>query len=197
MDAAYDKQDRGLNRRRFLAGVSALGASSLLSLSPEASAEPPPETTKLRIFEGYVPCIAPSYVTEQLLQAEGFTDVRYVKNPSETKDWPPTNLLTGEVDISATFLPSALTAIDAGAPLVILAGHHLGCVELFATNRVRSTADLKGKTVKLTEFNSDEHIFISMFVAYVGLDPRKDINWALHSFPDGLRLFKRGKSTPS
>ena len=193
MDAKYETEGRGLNRRQFLAGASALGASFLLSLTPKASAEPPPETTTLRILEGPVTCIAPSYVTELLLRAEGFTDVHYVKTPSETKNWSPTTLLTGEVDISASFLPSALVPIDAGKPLVILAGHHLGCVELFATNRVRSTVELKGKTVKVTQFNGDEHIFISMFVAYVGLDPHKDINWVLHPFAEGVRLFTEGK----
>src|SRR4051794_23522886 len=96
MSATHGKGYRAVSRRRFLAGASALGGSSLLSLAPSASAEPPPETTTLRIFEGPVTCIAPSYVTEQLLRAEGFTDVRYVKAPSQTNDWPPTNLLTAK-----------------------------------------------------------------------------------------------------
>ena len=39
--------------------------------------EPPPETTRVRL--GAVPsiCLSPQYVAEDLLRAEGFTDIRY------------------------------------------------------------------------------------------------------------------------
>ena len=37
-----------------------------------------------------VTCIAPLYAAqEQLLHDEGFTDVRYVEYPADTKNWPP------------------------------------------------------------------------------------------------------------
>jgi hypothetical protein len=35
--------------------------------------------------------------------------------------------------------------LDAGDPVVILAGSHIGCFELFGTDRVRSIRDLKGR----------------------------------------------------
>lgn len=38
-------------------------------------------------------------------------------------------------------------AIDAGAPIVVLAGVHVGCYELFATGKVRAIRDLRGKRV--------------------------------------------------
>lgn len=34
---------------------------------------------------------------------------------------------------------------------------------------------------------------MSMFAAYVGLDPRKDINWAVHPHPDQARLLTERK----
>src|SRR5262245_46864998 len=166
-----------VSRRRFLADASALGAASLLSIPLRAGAEPPPETTKITLFEGPVTCIAPHYVAQELLYDEGFTEVRYVKFPSETERWPPENVLSGEVDMSLSFVPRDIAYIDAGAPVVILAGSHVGCVELFAANRVKSTLDLKGKTVSISRLGGDDHIFIAMFAAYVGLDPNKDINW--------------------
>ena len=91
--------------------------------------------------------------------------------------WAETNLLSGAIDISLSFLPTALIEIDAGAPLVWLAGSHVGCIELLGGERVSSTGDLKGKTVPITAFRDPAHIFVSMFAAYVGLDPKKDINW--------------------
>jgi hypothetical protein len=42
-------------------------------------------------------------------------------------------------------------AIDSGAPVLILAGIHAGCLELFANSTVQSIRDLKGKTVAATE----------------------------------------------
>jgi NitT/TauT family transport system substrate-binding protein len=82
-------------------------------------------------------------------------------------------------DISLSFLPTALIEIDAGAPLVWLAGSHIGCIELLGGERVSSTRDLKGKTVPITALRDPAHTFVSMFAAYVGLDPNKDINWLI------------------
>ena len=93
----------------------------------------------------------------------------------DTQHWPPEDLLAGEVDITFSFTPTDIRFIDAGAPVAILAAAHTGCVELVASkDRIRSTRDLKGKTVGI---DTDTQVFISMFAAYVGLDPQKDINW--------------------
>ena len=59
--------------------------------------------------------------------------------------WPPEDLLAGEVDITFTFSPTDIRFIDAGAPVAILAAAHTGCVELIASDRIRSTRDLRGK----------------------------------------------------
>jgi len=37
--------------------------------------------------------------------------------------------------------------MNAGAPITILAGVHLGCFEVFGKNEIRTLADLKGRTV--------------------------------------------------
>jgi NitT/TauT family transport system substrate-binding protein len=181
---------RRLSRRDFLAGASSLGAASLLGLSSVAAAEPPPETTRLRIHEDPLTCIAPQIVARELLYAEGFTEVRYVNYPKETQRWPPEDLLAGEVDITYSFTPTDIRFIDAGAPVVILAATHTGCVELVAGAHIRSTRDLKGKTIGI---DTDTKIFISMFAAYVGLDPQKDINWIFTPFGDWVPLFSQGK----
>jgi NitT/TauT family transport system substrate-binding protein len=183
----------GWTRRRFLGGLTVAGTAGLLGLYPKpVAAEPPLETTTLRIFEGPVTCIAPTWVAQELLYGEGFTDVHYVTWGRQTQASPPEVLLAGEADISLSFIPSDLLHIDAGDPVVILAGSHIGCIELVGNDRVRSTRDLKGKTVALSELGSDIHTFISMFVAYVGLNPYKDINWVIHPWPDQARLLTEG-----
>ena len=182
----------GWDRREFIKGVSALaGTSGLLGYDIRPSAaEPPPETTKLRIHESTLTCIAPQIVAQELLHAEGFTDVRYVKYPTDTQLWPPEDLLAGEVDITFSFTPTDIGFIDAGAPVVILAAAHTGCVELVASDHIRTTRDLNGKTIGI---GTDTKVFISMFAAYVGLDPQKDINWVTIPFGDSVSLFTQGK----
>jgi NitT/TauT family transport system substrate-binding protein len=193
MDGLPGIEHRRRGRRRFLAGASSLGACSLLAHPLRASAEPPPETTRLRIFEGPVTCIAPQLIAQELLHAEGFTDVRYVNYPRDSQLWPPEDLVSGEVDISLSFVPSDLTHIDAGAPVVVLAGSHNGCVEVVGNARVRSTLELKGKNVGIQRLHSDEHYFVSMFAAYVGLNPAKDINWVISPAAHRVRDFEDGK----
>jgi len=195
MNKSVDQWDR----REFLGRMALAGAAVLVGLRPgRADADPPPETTRLRLFESPFPsCVAPLYVAQELLYSEGFTDVRYVKWPSETKAWPPEVLLSGQVDVCLSFGPKDVLAIEAGAPLAVLAGSHIGCVELVGSDRVRSTRELKGKNVALYEGVGDDHVFISMFAAHVGLDPQKDINWVLLPIPadswEAARLLAAGK----
>lgn len=193
MLATPDRPTRERGRRKFLVQTAALGATSLLWLPDRASAEPPPETTKLRLFEGPVTCIAPQLIARELLLGEGFTDVRYVNFPRDTNAWPPEVLLSGEVDISLSFVPTAVVHIESGAPVVILAGSHIGCTEVVGGAQVRSTVELKGKTVAIPKVGTDEQIFISIFAAYVGLNPRTDINWVIHPHSDDVRLLTEGK----
>lgn len=59
---------------------------------------------------------------------------------------------------------------------MILSGVHIGCFELVETDRVRSIRDLQGKTVAIPGLGETPHVFLASMAAYVGLDPRKDIN---------------------
>ncbi len=178
------------NRRRFLSAATALGAGSLLLSPGRVKAEPAPEISRIRIHENPLTCIAPQIVARDHLYAEGFTDVQYVDYLKDTPRWPPEDILAGEVDITFSFTPTDIQAIDRRAPLVILGAAHTGCVELVASQRVRSTRDLKGKTIGIS---TDTKVFISMFAAYVGLDPDRDISWTYYPWGDWEPLFEQGK----
>ena len=56
-------------RRRFLTTLSLAGAAGLLRAPPSAAAEGALETTTVRIAKEPVICLAPLYVTEELLRA--------------------------------------------------------------------------------------------------------------------------------
>jgi NitT/TauT family transport system substrate-binding protein len=91
------------------------------------------------------------------------------------------------------FVGPNLLRIDRGDPVVFLAGVHVGCFEVFANERLRRISDLKGKTLSVTGIGGTEHVFLSSIAAYVGLDPRRDINWVVHDPDEGLKLFVDGK----
>jgi NitT/TauT family transport system substrate-binding protein len=183
-----DRRTQSWSRREFVGGLAAVGATGVLGLRPVA-AEPAPETTRLRLSQIAGICVAPQYVAQELLQAEGFTDIRYVSIP-ETNPYPA--FVSGEVDISMAFVAPFLVQLDAGLPIVLLAGVHVGCFEVFGTRGIRAIRDLKGKTVAVPSLNSAHHMFLSSMAAYVGLDPRKDIKWFTHDPADSARLLADG-----
>jgi NitT/TauT family transport system substrate-binding protein len=178
------------SRRRFLAGLSSAGAAGLIGAPNSSAQEGRLETTTVRIAKLAGICIAAQYVADELLRAEGFTDIRYVAADAGV---PAALALThGEVDFTANFASSLIIPIDVGEPITILGGEHVGCFELFANKRIRSVSDLKGKTVG-TQGLGSEHDYLSIIAAHVGLDPAKDIRWISSSSPKPIELFADGK----
>jgi NitT/TauT family transport system substrate-binding protein len=180
-------------RRELAQGLVLAGTAGLFGMRPAAaSAEPPPETTTLRLVQTpFGACIAPQYVAEELLRGEGFKDVQYVKKAGRVE--ANQAVASGEVPINVGSVGPILTQVDAGDPIVILAGAHIGCFALFATERIRSIRDLKGKTVSVTELGSGRHVFLAAAMAWVGLDPRRDVNFAVHSPAESISLLSEGK----
>src|SRR5215472_15873664 len=68
------------SRRRFLTNAVSAGAAGLGGFGAwgkALAAEPPPETTTIRFEKDAATCIAPQ-AFQELLRAEGFTDIRYM-----------------------------------------------------------------------------------------------------------------------
>jgi NitT/TauT family transport system substrate-binding protein len=180
-----------MNRRRFLA-ATALGATTgLLARQPTASAaESRLETTRVRLVKFPGVCIAPQYVAEPLLRAEGFTDVQYVELSGGVKDLYDA-LGSGAIDIMQWYLAPFIVAADKKAPIVFLAGVHVGCQEVVARERLRTIRDLKGKTV-VAPFGGLNSVVAAM-LAHVGLDYRTDVNFVEKSAAEGVQLLTDGK----
>ena len=177
------------SRRQFVGGLTLGWTAGLLGLdSGQAGAEPPPETRKLRLPRIPGICVAPQYVAADLLMGEGFSDVQYVKLEDDLRA-----LASGEIDIAIAFVAPAIMQVDTGEPIVLLAGVHTGCFELFGTNQVRAIRDLKGKTVAVWYQGSFQQVFLASIAAHVGIDPRKDINWVAHASAEAMRLLGEGK----
>jgi NitT/TauT family transport system substrate-binding protein len=174
------------SRRRFLTALSAASAAGLARAPRAFAAEGALESTTVRLGKIPASCDAPIYAADELLRAEGFTDVRFVSaTPGRARIEA---LGRGEFDFTMSFAVTQISALDAGIPITIVAGLHAGCYELFARAGVRGITDLKGKRVGLLQ---SPPAFLIMMAASVGLD-RKDIDWVtdpalrpLDRFADG------------
>lgn len=181
------------SRRTFVNGLTLAGTAGLLGVRPtHVTADAPPETTRLRLAWTGSTCQAPQYVAEELLRAEGFTDVQYVDLAEAGGGGIAKRLGAGEADLTQNFIGPLLLRLDAGDPIVLLAGGHVGCIEMIGTDRVRTVRDLKGKTVALND-KVTSYVFFDNFVGYVGLDPRKDMNIVFHPAREAMPLLKAGK----
>jgi NitT/TauT family transport system substrate-binding protein len=177
------------SRRRFLETLSSAGAAALLDSFPlpAFAAEAPPETTAVRLTKIGGICIAPQYVAEELLRAEGFTDIRYVATPAGLGGAQA--MARGEVDLGLNFAAPLLLPIDAGQPITVLAGVHVGCFELFGSEGIHSITDLKGKRMHW----DSRSLFLTSMAAHVGLDADKDIDWVTSPTAKPMELFVEGK----
>ena len=175
-------------RRRFMTSLSVAGAAGLLHAPPSRAAEGALETTSVRIAKIGAICLAPQYVSEELLRAEGFTDISYVEVSDPV--YIARSIGRGEADFSTSFAIDPIQAIDSGAPIVVLAGVHVGCYELLAKPDIRRITELKGKKVA-----ADSPLLLTLMAAQVGLDPGNDIHWVTgtDSSFNPLELFAEGK----
>lgn len=181
------------SRRRFLGSASLAGVAGFIGAPKALCAEPPPETTSVRlpVYYNISDCQIPEYVADELLRAEGFTDIHLVDSGTgpDSSDW----LAKGELDFDWNYPTTFARLIDAAAPITVLAGLHSGCLELIAREGINSVADLKGKRVGIFVQTSAPHLLLILLASYVGLDPYHDIEWVENEKASPKDLFLDGK----
>ena len=175
------------SRRDFLASLSAAGAAGVLGGRSSLADEGPPETTTIRIAWYPNICTAPGFIAEDLLHAEGFTDVRFVQKLTVDA------VARGEIDFDFETAAWIVSQADAGEPITALAGVHPGCYELFAHESIRTISDLKGKRVGVSMLGSSGHLLLVIMAAQVGLDPHQDIDWVTSREGNFMALFAEGQ----
>lgn len=179
------------SRREILQAAAAAGV--IAAVPALAAAEPPPETRRIRLMRYPIDlaCASPMWIAEELLRAEGFEDVSYVPlSPAQGDPIPDTSAVgAGDVDIALVDVFSILLGLDANKPVLALAGIHPGCFELFGAKSLRSIRNLKGKTIAVADLS--QRTFVSLMLAHVGIDPRKEVT-LIESF-EGVRLLSEGK----
>jgi len=169
------------------------GAAGALGYGPMLlAAEPPPETTRIRLSKVATACLAPQYVAAEVLRAEGFSQVEYVEHG--TGGLPLAQAMAaGKFDIGMNYAATFVVALDEGMQLTLLAGLHAGCFELFVPEKVRTFSDLKGKTAAILGPRSSQHILLASIATSIGLDPNRDIQWATHPANEAKALLAAGK----
>jgi len=117
--------------------------------SPAPTAGPsvgPPETTTIRI-NYQAGCDPWTWLADDFLKAEGFTDVKVLNDPALFVD----GTAKGASDLDLYFGSALALDLDAGQPLVALAGLHTGCFELWARPGINTFRDLRGKRLVLRQ----------------------------------------------
>jgi NitT/TauT family transport system substrate-binding protein len=183
------------SRREFISKTVLTGAALYFGLENDfsmAAVEPPPETTTIKFQQLRSGCWVPQLVAEDLLREEGFTDIQYVKSKSEAESQK--ELLEGKLDLSMGFSGQLINVTVPGNPIVFISGLHAGCYSLIGSDKINSIRDLKGKKVwAWSDMIAGPVIFFKALIAYVGLDPDKDVEYVLVSKDEAIELFKRGE----
>jgi NitT/TauT family transport system substrate-binding protein len=189
------------NRRRFLTNAALAGAAGLGGFGAWGkafAAEPPPEITTIRFEKDTAACIAPQ-VFQELLRVEGFTDIRYVdlteanvrRAEAANSAFVADMIAHGEVDFGRETAPDLVRGMNAGAPVTVLSGLHLGRFEIFGKNEIRTLGGLKGKIVG--EGTNSSRALLNIMTSLIGLDPAKDIRWVRDPSRGPMDLFIEGK----
>ncbi len=158
-------------RRRTLLGAAAAAVAAACAPNRTSTAETPapslgpPETTTIRIA-GPTGCDPWTWLADDFLKEEGFTEVKLVSTPQA--------VLKGDSDLGAAYGSYVAAHVDAGSPFVALGGTHVGCLELWAKPGISTIRDLKGKTLVVGKKDPLVDIFYGIWVAMltsVGIDP--------------------------
>jgi NitT/TauT family transport system substrate-binding protein len=175
------------NRRHFLASLAAAGAAGVLGARGALADEGPPETTTIKLAYYSNNCLAPLLVAEDLLRAEGFTEIRYVSVPESFTI--PELVARGDCHFANTFAGTLVSHMDNGLPITGLSGVHSGCYELFAHEPFRTIGELRGKRVAIQDLNSDGYYYMAIMAAHIGLDPRRDFDWVTSPGGNPMEVF--------
>jgi NitT/TauT family transport system substrate-binding protein len=194
-----DRRAPAITRRDILERGAALAAITLgggfldacapaqQAAAPSASLGPP-ETKTIRIGQ-IAPCDPWYWYCEPFLRDEGFTDLSFGTG----------SLTTGDADFGVGYGNYVAGAIDAGAPLVALAGLHTGCIMVFARRGIDTVADLRGKTIAINtkmvtvlgkSVLAIDYGFLVSLLAHNGMQP-SDANFV--ELSDALTPFVDGK----
>ncbi|NHN88830.1 ABC transporter substrate-binding protein [Acetobacter conturbans] len=95
-------------------------------------------------------------------------------------------IATGKADGAPGMALRWLKPLQQGFDVKLVAGLHAGCMYLMVPNdsAIRALADLKGKTVGVTDIGGPDRNFFAIRLKEAGVDPETDVSW--RAFPPDL-----------
>jgi NitT/TauT family transport system substrate-binding protein len=122
-------------------------------------------------------------------------DVEFINFAGSTEALLET-LATGKADAAHGMALRWLKPLEQGFDVKIVAGLHSGCLRLLAgkDKGIASVADLRGKTVAISDLASPSKNFFAIQLAKQGIDPEAEVNWRV--FPGELlgAVVERGEA---
>ncbi len=149
-----------------VAGGGALEACARPSEAASIAVTEPPETTTVRIVNP-VECDPGLWLAKDYLREEGFTDITFVPTPFTSRDWITNRL----ADFACAHPEFVVGTIDDGLPLVVVAGLHSGCLELWVRDGIANYRDLRGKriSVRVRDISDQFYAFFATLLGYIGI----------------------------
>ena len=139
MERAHDENASLISRRTLLRGAAGIGlaaaGATLIAAcgnggggdgkASEPDSDTPLETTSITLWSlTNTQCIAAHYMAEPFLREAGFTDVQYpLYAPKDLQG----GLTSGKLQMGVGYTPYVIPLIEAGEPLMMLGGVHVGC----------------------------------------------------------------------
>lgn len=170
-----------VSRRTLLRGAAGLGVAAFVTPllgacgdddKERVAAQSPTETSAIRIPKVALTAAIAQAMAAEFLREEGFTDIQYVTvaRPEEIFS----RFANNEFDM--TLLPANMVTarVDAGDPIVALAGMNAGCFQIVASNAVKTLSDCRGKRLASSGAGFPDDIFLSLTLRNVGIDMRKE-----------------------
>ena len=176
-----------ISRRQLLGGaagsfIAAPFAAGSLGL---AKAQPAAKPIKIAWNTGAV-CSAPvAYAVDKgILLKHGIAGeaVNFAGSTEQLLE----AIATGKADAGVGMALRWLKPLEQGFDVKVVAGAHGGCIRLLGSRAagVTKLADLKGKTIAVSDLASPGKSFFSVLLARAGIDPNKDVDWRV--FPGDL-----------
>lgn len=175
---------RGFLRAAGLLGIAApLGALSLGSLAGNLATPAIAQTTSLKKIKfatnASAICLAPVFVAKDhgIFEKYGL-DVELVNFGASTEALLEA-IATGKADGGVGMALRWLKALEQGFDVKVTAGTHGGCSRLVALKEtgITTLADLKGKTIGISDLASPGKNFFSILLQKDGIDPVTDVEW--------------------
>lgn len=131
------------------------------------------ETPTVRLARTVITSVTAQAVASEFLKEEGFTDVQYIDvgRPETVFE----KLAAGVFDIVLVPAPMVTVRVDAGDPIVALGGINAGCFKIYGTEAIQSMGDFKGQTLSTSGPGLPDDVFLTVTLANVGVDVRKDV----------------------